>query len=338
MTDRISDHASKGGAARAKKLSASQRSEIARRAVEARWEKAGKLKKVPSVMCGSADQPLRIGSLEIPCYVLDDERRVLVQRGMLTALDMSQGTAGRGDGDRLARFLATRSISGFVSNELRKVIINPIKFKAGGGNTAYGYEATVLADICDAVLQARCANALNYQQEHIGAQCEILVRAFAKVGIIALVDEATGFQYLRSRTALEQALEDILSVELRRWVKTFPPAYFRELCRLRGIQYRPDMKLPQYFGHLTNDIVYKRLAPCVLEALQQVNPRENGRRPAKHFQHLSEDVGHPKLLLHLGAVTTLMKISSDWDNFKESLDRVAPSYEDAPLLASSQPD
>ena len=119
-----------------------------------------------------------------------------------------------------------------------------------------------------------------------------------------------------------------------RWVKTFPASYFLELCRLRNVAYRPDMKLPQYFGHLTNDLVYKRLAPGALEELRRRNPtNDKGRRKSAHFQWLSEDVGHPKLLQHLGAVVGLMKISDDWETFKGWLDRAAPTQEDMPLFA-----
>lgn len=329
----LQEQASKGGKARAKSLTPQERSAQARYAVEKRWEREGKLKKVPIVLCGSPDQPLRIGEIDIPCYVLDDERRVIVQRGMMTALDMSQGTAGRGDGDRLARFVATKSINPFVDKELRNVITDPIKFRIGSGTTAYGYEATILADVCDAVLRARAEGGLNYQQEHIAERCEILVRSFAKLGIIALVDEATGYQYIRQRDALEQLLEEILSDELRRWVRTFPPAYFKELCRLRHVMFRGDMRLPQYFGHLTNDIVYKRLAPEVLEKLREKNPRTvSGGRPAKFFQWLSEDVGHPMLIQHLGAVIGLMRVSTTYEQFKKFLDMAAPIADDHPLF------
>lgn len=113
----------------------------------------------------------------------------------------SRATAGRGGGDRLAKFVATKALNPFVSNELAEVIKNPIVFQAPSGGRAYGYEATVLADLCDAVLEARKSGRLHYQQEHIAEQCESLVRAFAKVGIIALVDEATGYQDVRDRVA-----------------------------------------------------------------------------------------------------------------------------------------
>lgn len=321
-----------GGKARAISLSPQRRQEIAKIAATKRWKKHDDPDAVPEVICGSPDQPLKIGDKSINCYVLDDERRVVVQRGMMDALDMSQGTAGRGDGDRLSRFLATKSISPFVPDELRDVITKPILFKVSG-NVAYGYEATVLADVCDAVLKARREGKLNYQQDHIAEQCEILLTSFAKVGIVALVDEATGYQYIRQYDALEQLLAEFLAEEIRRWVRTFPLAYIKELCRLRGVPFRPDMRLPQYFGHLTNDIVYRRLHPNLLEELKQRAPKnKNGRRGVKLHQWLSEEVGHPRLLQHLGLVIGLMKISKNYDQFRAYLEEAAPMPVSMPLF------
>ena len=279
-------------------------------------------------MYGSADRPLRIGDLEIPCYVLDDGRRVLVQRGMMTALDMKQGTAGRGAGDRLAKFVATKALSGFVDAKLAEMITNPILFRVEGGQTAYGYEATILADICEAVLAARKAGKLNYQQEHIADQCEILVRGFARVGIVALVDEVTGFQADRARDALAKILEAFVQKELRKWVRTFPAEFYQQLCRLRGVTYPPTKKnFPSYFGHLTNNIVYDRLAPGVKDELKRLTPRdESGRHRDRLFQRLTEDVGHPKLREHLASVVALMKVSPAYDTFEEHLDTALPKW------------
>jgi len=329
--------ASKGGRARAKALTPEQRQAIARVAVEARWRRAGKLTELPLATHGSADRPLRIGELEIPCYVLSDGRRVLVQRGMLSSLDMKQGTAGRGGGDRLAKFVATKSISPFVSNELADMIRNPIRFQPPTGGVAYGYEATFLADLCDSVLAARKAGKLHYQQEHIAEQCEILVRSFARVGIIALVDEATGYQEDRARNALAKILEAFIAKGLRKWVSTFPVDYYKELFRLRGWKF-PDLpsdqrKRPILVGKITNDVVYDRLAPFVRQELNRITPRdEKGRLKHKLFQRLTEDVGHPKLREHLASVTSLMKAADTWEHFKRMLDRALPRYGDTPYL------
>ncbi len=124
------------------------------------------------------------------------------------------------------------------------------------------------------------------------------------MGIIALVDEATGYQDLRAKNALAKILEAFIAKELQAWVYTFPEDFYRELFRLRDLEFPKDtVKKPQYFGHLTNDIVYKRLAPGVLNELKRLTPRdEKGRRKHKYFQMLTSNVGYPKLREHLGSV------------------------------------
>jgi hypothetical protein len=213
-----------------------------------------------------------------------------------------------------------------------EMIKDPLKFRAPVGGMAYGYDATILPEICEAVLKARNSDeGLHYQQEHIAKQAELLLMAFAKVGIIALVDEATGFQYDRPRRDLEKYLEKFLSESLRRWVRTFPADYFKHLCRLRGIDLRPDMRLPQYFGHLTNNLVYRRIAPGLLKRLKE-RRIEKGHPNSKLNQWLSTELGVPEVLVHLGTVVGLMKIHTDYEKFERQLDQIAPIYPAEPGL------
>lgn len=284
-------------------------------------------KKVMKAICGSPDSPLRIGDLEIPCYVLEDGTRVLSGRGMQTALAL-----GQSHGALLRAFLDKDNIKEFINNDLAMALSSPFRFvrPGRGGKLAVGYEATVLPDICDAILEARKEGALTPKQLLIAEQCEILARAFARVGIIALVDEVTGYQDIRSRKALEEILDEFIAKELRKWAKTFPDEFYKELFRLRGWQYVPfSVKRPGVVGHWTNDLVYDRLAPGVLDELRRKNPRgSKGRRMQKHFQWLTEDVGHPRLREHLTAVMALMRISTSWRKFHGAMQRAFPKYGD----------
>lgn len=312
-----------GGRARAKSLTPERRKEIAENAAKSRWGTP-----VLKATHGSADHPLKIGDVEIPCYVLEDGTRVLSQRGVLGGLGMAQGSAS-GGGDRLVSFAAGKGISPFISADLLAMIEKPIRFMPQrGGGAAFGYPATLLADICDAVLAARRAGALQKQQEHIAHQAEILVRGFARVGIIALVDEATGYQKDRATDALSKILEAFIEKELQPWVRTFPSDYYEQLFRLRGLPFpTTTVQRPQYFGVLTNDIVYNRLAPGVLDELKKVTERnEQGRPKHKFFQKLTTNIGYPKLREHLGSVVTLMKLSTNYADFKMKLDSIHPSY------------
>lgn len=323
--------ASKGGKARAEALSPERRSEIAKKAVQSRWAKAKSGEYIPRATHGSQDHPLRIGNIEIPCYVLEDGRRVLIQRSLIDALGMAQGTAsGIGEGDRLGRFIAGKSINPFINNDLANLIIEPILFSTPTGVIAYGYEATVLADICDAVLAARKAGALRKSQQHIAAQCEILVRGFARVGIIALVDEATGYQADRERTELRRILEAYITKELLPWTERFPREFYQELFRLNGWQFDPlSVKRPKMIGKLTVELVYDKLPPGVLEELRARNPvaYRGGTRKHRHHQLLTQDIGNPHLEKQVASVTTLMRASNTWSMFKRLFDKAFPRRE-----------
>jgi hypothetical protein len=224
-------------------------------------------------------------------------------------------------------------------NDLSLRMKEPIIFMPPvGGLRGYGYEATTLIDICELILTARAkTGVLLPSQEKYASAAEIVIRAFAKVGIIAVIDEVTGYQDVRAKDALAKILEVFIAKELRKWVSTFPVDYYKELFRLRGWKF-PDLpadqrKRPILVGKITNDVVYDRLAPRVRLTLQELTPRnEKGKLKHKLFQRLSEDVGHPRLREHLAAVTTLMKASDNWSQFKAMLDRSLPRYDDTPYL------
>ena len=272
------------------------------------------------IIAGTPDNPLVIGGVQIPCYVLEDGTRVLVQRGMASGLGMSSSA-----GERIGRFAAQNALKPFISENLRVAINDPIRF-TGPGGISRGYSAPLFVDLCKAVLEARQAGALQQRQMHIAARAEILVRGLATVGIIALVDEATGYQELRDRNELNKILDRYLLMEHAKWSKRFPDEFYQQIFRLRGWQWR-GMKVnrPQVVGHYTNDIVWSRLAPGVLEELGQLNPKnESGNRPAKHHQWLTYDIGHPKLQDHLTGVMALMRGCQKWDPFKRILQRAYP--------------
>jgi hypothetical protein len=164
------------------------------------------------------------------------------------------------------------------------------------------------------------------QQLHIAEECETLIRSFARVGIVALVDEATGYQEIRDKTALQALLDKYLRKEHAVWAKRFPDEFYQEMFRLRGWQWR-GMKInrPSCVGTYTKDIVYERLAPAILDELERRNPpNANGNRKHRHHQFLTDDIGHPALAQHLFAVMAFMRISKSWSDFKLQMDRAFP--------------
>ena len=276
------------------------------------------------VIAGAPDKPLVIGDVEIECYVLEDETRVLSQRGLQTAIGMSPG-GGKVGARRIVEFMNLLERKSININDLMARANDPVEFQPVTGRTALGYPATLLVDVCNVVLTARDVGVLTRQQAHIAERCYVLIRGLATVGIIALVDEATGYQEIRTQRALATILEKFIDKELQPWTKTFPYEFYEQIFRLKKWDGPNGRKRPPVIGHYTNDIVYARLAPGVLDELKRLNPTNTkGHRKSKHHQWFTTEFGHPKLKEHLAAVTALMRAAPNWNRFYGNLERAFP--------------
>jgi hypothetical protein len=224
----------------------------------------------------------------------------------------------------------------------------PIRFArpGGGGKSVVGYEATILVDICAAVLSAQEKGALSGASLPIAKRCEVLTEAFATAGIIALVDQATGYDEIRDRHALQNILGKYIRSDLAEWAKRFPGEFYEQMFRLRCWQYRPlSVERPEAVGQLTVDIVYARLAPGILAELQGLTQLNDLRRRKRKFYQGLIDVGHTALGQHVSNVTFLMKAAPHWDWFYEALQRSAPRsiahlglFTAQPLLRDEEPE
>ncbi len=310
----------KGGIARAESLSSEERKAIATKAAKDKWSN-------PRAMYGSPDKKLTLGERELECYVLEDGKRVLSGRGMQEAMGL-----GQAHGSLLKDFTSQKSLIPYITNELAMELSNPIRFirPGRGGVLASGFEAHLLPDLCDAVLEARNRGVLSGKRQiEVAKQCEIIVRALSRVGITALIDEITGYQEIRDRQALQKILDKYITDELAKWTKMFPDEFYQELFRLKGLEYpTANGKKPSYVGHWTNDIVYDRLAPGVKTELKKKNPRQakTGARKHKHHQLLTRDYGHPELKELLSNAIFMMKACSTWEQFRALLNKAKPKY------------
>ena len=269
---------------------------------------------------------LHIGLATIECAVLEDGTRVLTQSSFLHAIGQSHKPAGQRIGfEQIAPFLASNNLKPFINKELASSNTK-IRFKPYRGSRAVGYKAELLPQVCEVYLRARDEGVLMASQMRTASVCEVLMRGLAHVGIIALVDEATSYQEIRDRKALNKILDKYLLAEKAKWAKRFPDDFYKGIFKLRSWPWQ-GMKVnrPSVVGHYTNDIVWDRLAPGVREELERVNPKtETGTRRARHHQWLTVDIGHPALQKHLTGVMAVMRAAPNWDAFKRMLQRAYP--------------
>ncbi len=304
----------KGGQARAESLTPAQRVAIARDAAAVRW--AGKVPKE------THEGTISIGPIEIRCAVLDNGMRVL------SRADVGVAFGARKKLDNSPEpppFLTAAGLQRFISPELKKKLEEPLSYKTKQGLGGFGYEASVLPEICEAIQEAKAAGVLRANQGKFADAAAILYKGLVRLGIIGLVDEATGYQYERARNELALILEQYIAKELMPWTKKFPDEFFRQIYKIYGWEYKEgSAKRPQNIGHFINKYVYDRLPPGVLNELREINPSEHGRRKHKHFQFLTDDTGNPHLDKQIVAVITILRLSDDKTEFADNFRKVYP--------------
>lgn len=332
--------ASKGGKARAEILTPEERSEIARRAVRIRWAKKKGItdsneddqqvetvlrqtdnsakEHGPDTLLVSATGNKRIslfkgdvrfGNISVPCHVLNDGSRVIAQREVIKALTEQERPSGS-----ITRIIGTANLSPYINadNIANKVIQYDL---SGPGHqmSAYGYEATLLIEICEAFLKARDDRVLSVGQQKIARIADIILRACAKVGIIALIDEATGYQKVRAENALRLKLEAFIAEDMQEWARMFPQEFFIELARLENVRYSPRNR-PLRWGKYVMAFVYYAFDKDVAQELKH-------RTPNPHYgQNLHQwlrDLGREKVSAQLYQVLGIMKTCRDMDEFRQ---------------------
>lgn len=318
----------KGGFARAEVLSPEQRKEIAKNAALARWG--------DDVPRAEWTGQLTIGNMVFPCSVLSDGTRILTQSDFMKGMGMYySGWVARNrevteDSAEMPHFLAFKSIKPFVDKHLGDLQSIILKYRTATGGIAHGIKAEIIPKLCEIWLDAEETITLGKRQKEIAAKAKIVMRSLAHVGIIALVDEATGYQEIRPRDALQAYLEKIVSKQLAAWAQKFPEEFYKNIYQLKNWPWS-GMSKNRYsvVAHYTNNLIYERIAPGLRNELERKNPKnEKGYRPAKHHQWLTEDVGNPMLAQHLHSIVMFQRLAIasgfGWNRFVKMVDQVLP--------------
>lgn len=315
----------RGGFARKEKLSPERRSEIAKKAAAKRHAKqapAAPDPANPDLPYATHQGQMQIGDLTLDCYVLADGRRVFHKRGMARALGLrSEG------GNAFLKTMQGKGLGSALPQALKERINNPINFKPLVGDTGHGYEADILGDVAKAIIAAADNGApFTKAQMPLVEQAKILMLAFARVGVVALIDEATGYQQIRDPGALRLLVQQYIAQEKREWDKQFPDSFYDELNRIYNSKKLTTtasgaviQNRPQHFAKFTRTYVYEPLENgAVLEELDRINPKINdkGTRRDRFHQHLSLGYGIEKLKRQVQTVETIVSVSDNVGQFK----------------------
>lgn len=318
-------------------LNEEERKERAIKANKVRWDREAV---TGGVVKAKYSGELKIGDTIIPCAVLEDGRRVLSETGVANAMGSHGGQAkllkkqAKIGGAEIPVFLASSALNINEINTLTEGLLSPVKYRKGR-QICTGYPAELLPEVCSLWLSLR--DSLKTPQQRVRVKkAEQLLVAIAKVGITALVDEATGYQEERERSELQKLLAKYIQEEYLPWQARFPKVFYKELFRLFGWKFDPSsVKRPALLGKFTNDYVYSQLPQGVLEDLKDKNPPDdNGNRRQRHHQFLTSEVGVPHLDKHLTGLILLMKASDDIIEFKKLYERTLSNDDNKTITLS----
>src|SRR5665213_2286816 len=250
-----------------------------------------------------------------------EERRVMSRTGATDLL-----TGGKGGGN-LESYTRIRVLKEYIPENLPGEMI---EFTLPGvvNKTVMGMQAETFLDICTAYVTAWQAGKLESDaQIKIAMKSAIFTAACAKVGLIALIDEATGYQYERPFDALEFKLKLFLTEEMRKWDKTFPDdlwVQFGRLTKWKGSLH----SRPKYWGNLVMELIYEYLDADVAQWL-----RDNAPKPLKgqnYHQWMTEQYGLKRLIEHIWKVIGLASGCEDMKELKYKMQEIygkAPGFQ-----------
>ena len=265
-----------------------------------------------------AEGTITLGSVSLPCAVLDDESRVLSERGMSRALGIKRGGAHwrrrkAAEGAHLPVYLSATNLKPYISNDLEEMLLHPLVYKPlHGGAHGNGILGRVYPAICRVWADALEDGALHPSQIHIGMQAAFLSKGLDEVAIVALIDEATNYQRIRAGNALQEILSAYILPEHRPWLRKVPPAFEQEVYRVFGWKYSADHRGPRYAGKLIRKLIYEQMPNPILPELDKRNPaNEKWQRKRRHHQHLTTETGLEHFRALISGVTALLRATPD---------------------------
>jgi hypothetical protein len=314
----------KGGAARAARMSPEERSASARSAATMRWAKMPSAMNEPPLFedhgevlppSPFAKHPgqLLLGGSPIDCYVLDTGQRVITLTAVVNTL------TGVNAGN-LGDYLGVSGLKPFINSDL--VLGETVEFHIPGTQLrGKGIEAEIFLEILNAYVKALEAGALTTdRQKQIAVKCSIVLGACAKIGLIALIDEATGYQYERAEDALQVKIRAFIADELRDWEKAFPDELWEQFGRLTNWKGKFHQR-PKWWGHLVNELIYDALDPDVAKYLRENKPKP--QHGMNYHQWFTEDYGLKHLIPH---IYKIIGMADSCNDMRELRDRVAERY------------
>lgn len=278
---------------------------------------------------GNESLPLRIGTIELSCYILDNGNAVFSKNSLQKAL----GYDGKSE-DWLYDFLGNINkfypIPGVLFEAFEQPI--PVEIKRADGTSS------IIAAIIPETLEMTCltiANAKNDgylsvgQLKHAKA-AETLINYALENNLHRDIEQATGFVFLKEtgKKYLQQVLASENPDPVYQWIKTVPDAFLEKILSIRQMGWKDLRENPYGVSKILHEVVFSRLSEDLLEKLRHETPKRSYKSKNK-----PNDSEHPELKTYTAEVLSLLKAAADnWTIFLQLLNRIHPKNTLAELV------
>ncbi|MFT3794338.1 P63C domain-containing protein [Flavobacterium sp.] len=283
---------------------------------------------VHQISFGSEQLPLKIGNIELPCFILDNRQAVFTKNGLQKAL----GYDGKSE-DWLFDFLG--SINKFypIQGELFEAFENPILFevtaKDGNKIVCNGMATYILLMTCQTIVNAKADGYLSVGQLKHARAAQAIAQFASQYNLNEAVAQASGFNFAKEsgKTYLEQFLVRQTNDPAYHWVHTFRDAFFDALLQQQSLEWVDLRDKPQEISRLLYETIFSRIPDNLLNELRSNKPKRSYRRNGK-----VSDTEHPALKEYLSEILSLLKAAADnWTIFLQLLNRIHPKKNNTEL-------
>lgn len=242
----------------------------------------------------------------VSCYVLDDGSRVMTKTTVVQALS---GSASAKDA-QLERYIDR------LPNGSELLADQPnIDFVLPHGGTAQGVKASTVARMLRLYVEAWGVGALRANQIPVAQRAATMLAQLAEVGIVALIDEATGYQEKRPKDELNRRLLDMIRAELDDVDPVYKPLLVA-LAKLKKVPYFGQGTPPAWAPAVANICTLCTFGEEGRLKLREFNPNPNwAHRDPMHL----DDKGKKLLLRTLGIAEAYAHTAKTYDHWIEQM-------------------
>lgn len=242
-------------------------------------------------------------SISFECAVLEDGRRGYVLKSLRTAIGMRKNIPVPAF-ERFCSEIAPNAMNILHKSGSRFEVIMP------HGGLGVWVEAGVLTHLASGVIRSQIAGRLRANRQHLVEPCLAIQEALSEIGEVALIDEATGYQYRRAPDALQDLVSKLIKEKAADWERRFHPEFYMAICKMLGIPYgNKHRALPSIVGKITMDWIYEVIFP------QEIIAEIKTRRKSEKLHQWLEDGGLNLLEKQRDAVMMVARVSTDYKDF-----------------------